>query len=164
MPPADEDPDNFRIPTVTLDAKVLCANGDRIAGRLYLAAGTTHHPGPMLPEERLNDVSRFFPFLPEGAEAPVILNKREVAVVTVPAVAEAVDEFDVRPPRQLRRIELECVGTKLDGFLVIEMPVAQSRVLDHLNRDEHFVTLEKDGEHHIVNKSWITRVVEREAG
>ena len=42
----------------------------------------------------------------------------------------------------------------------IEMPQSQSRVLDHLNRGEAFLTLRDGQRHHLIRKQRITRVFE----
>ena len=49
----------------------------------------------------------------------------------------------------------------LTGMLVIDMPEHHSRVLDHVNRLEAFLTVWEGERHHLVNKSRITRIVDR---
>ncbi len=113
----------------------------------------------MRAEEWMNEPTRFFPLLPDGAVAPVILNKREILVITVPASADrdvVLDEIVVRQ----RQVAVECGGLRLEGTLLIDMPEANRRVLDYLNRPESFLNLRQGDRHHLVCKARITRVLE----
>jgi hypothetical protein len=149
----------LRVPTVALPAEVLCADGRRFSGRIFVPAVAARHGGPMRPEEWMNEPTPFFPFLPDEAQAPVILNKHEVVVISVPAAADDLDVPADAAPLE-RRVVLECGYRQLAGTLRIDMPANQSRVLDYLNRFEIFLTL-RDGErHHLVQKHRITRVME----
>lgn len=149
----------LKVPTVVLQAEVECADGRRFSGRIFIPAASPTHPGPTRPEEWLNDEATFFPFLPDDSPNPVLLNKREVLVLTVPASA-----FDGEIPEgvanPVRRVVVEAEARRLEGMLIIDMPQNHLRVLDYLNRPEQFLTL-RDGEvHHLVQKERITRVIE----
>ena len=149
----------LRVPTVALAAEVLCSDGRRFVGRIFVPASASNHSGPMRPEEWMNESAPFFPFLPDDATAPVILNKREVLVITVPADADAGDLPEgADNPR--RRVTIETRDRRFEGLVVIDMPQNQSRVLDYLNRPEAFLTLRDGDRHHLVQKDWITRVSE----
>src|SRR5262245_2565240 len=65
----------LRVPTLTLPAAVLDADGYRTAGQVFLPAQAFAHTGATRPEEWINGPGNFFPFLPEGAQRPVVLNK-----------------------------------------------------------------------------------------
>jgi hypothetical protein len=150
---------DFKVPTVALAAEVFCDDGRQFKGRIFLPASASAHAGVMRAEEWMNEPTRFFPLLPDGASSPVILNKREVLVVTVPASADrdvVLDELHVRQ----RQVAVECGGLRLEGTLLIDMPEANRRVLDYLNRPEAFLTLREGERHHLVCKPRITRVVE----
>jgi hypothetical protein len=153
----------LRVPTVALAAEVLCADGRAFAGRVFLPASASRHSGPMRPEEWMNETPPFFPFLPDDGEAPVILNKSDIVVLTVEAVA---DEPEPAEGLQVleRQVSIECQERRLEGTVRIEMPRSQSRVLDHLNRPEPFLALRAGERHHLIRKQRITRVIEiREA-
>jgi hypothetical protein len=149
----------LKVPTVVLQAEVECADGRRFVGRIFIPAASAKHPGPTRPDEWLNAESPFFPFLPDEAAVPVLLNKREVLVLTVPAAAsdgEIAEGVEV----PVRRVSVEAEARRLEGMLIIDMPQNHLRVLDCLNRPEPFLTL-RDGElHHLIQKERITRVIE----
>lgn len=135
------------------------ADGRRFRGRIFLPIAAHDHAGSMRAEEWMNDGVEFFPFLLDEAGAPVLLNKREIVAVTVPASADRDETLEaVHPPE--RRLRLECGARRFDGVIAIDMPENHARVLDYLNRPGAFLTL-RDGErHHLVAKARITRVTE----
>ena len=149
----------LRVPTVVLQAEVECADGRIFVGRIFIPVASAKHAGATRPEEWLNDESHFFPFLPDEAAAPVLLNKREVLVLTVPASASE-GEIPEGIDSPVRRVAVEAEARRLEGTLIIDMPQNHLRVLDYLNRAEQFLTL-RDGEvHHLIQKERITRVLE----
>jgi hypothetical protein len=149
----------LRVPTVTLAAEVLYTDGRSFSGRIFVPATASRHTGPMRPEEWMNAPHAFFPFLPDEGDGPVILNKSEALVVSVPAVADRGDVLE-DSDNPVCRVVVECGDRRLSGQLVLDMPENHRRVLDYLNRPEIFLTL-RDGErHHLVQKSRITRVIE----
>ena len=150
---------DFRVPRVLRAAEVLCADGGRIHGRMFLPAAAQSHAGAMRAEEWMNDPTDFFPFLPDGEGSPVILNKREIVVLTVAASADRNDALD-QVPVPVRRVSIDCGGVRLQGEVLIDMPVNHSRVLDLLNRPGAFLTLCDGDYHHLVRKSRITQVRE----
>lgn len=149
----------LRVPTTALVAEVVCADGRRFTGRIFVPSTASKHAGPMRPDEWLNEPPRFFPFLPDDGGRPVLLNKREVLVVSVPALA---DEGDI--PNEVEnpsvRVSLEAEQTQLEGTIILDMPENHRRVLDYLNRPEVFLTLRNGEQHHLVQKERITRVIE----
>ena len=123
----------------------------------------------MRPDERLNDDSEFFPFLPEGRQRPVILNKRQVVSVSFDAnesagsqelsAGEFADESATFSPPE-RRVVIECAGFRLAGALSMETPEHQRRVLDYLNRPERFLVVRDGDSIHLVNRRRIVSVSE----
>jgi hypothetical protein len=149
---------DLRVPTVALDAEIVCADGTWFVGRIFLPAASSSHTGPMRPVEWMNDASTsFFPFLPANAPGSVILNKAEVVVLTVLGETEP-DEEGVDTPH--RRVQIECRERVVAGTVYIDMPEGHQRVLDYLNRPEPFVIVRDGGRHHLVRKTRITRVTE----
>ena len=148
----------LRVPTVPMTAEILCADGRSFHGRVFVPALASRHTGPMRMEEWLNDPPQFFPFLPDEADAPVLMNKREVLVMTF--VAPPPEEDSPEPESPHRRVAIECEARRLEGVLVIDMPAHLSRVLDCLNRPQTFLTLHDGNRHHLVQKERITRVLE----
>jgi hypothetical protein len=151
----------LRLPTVALAAEVLCADGRTFVGRIFVPVATAHHGGPMRAEEWMNEAAPFFPFLPNYEESPVLLNKREVLVVSVQSAADVSGTpIEAEQQSPLRRVIVECRHRRIEGELLIEMPAHRSRVLDYLNRPQEFVTVREGDRHHLVQKSRITRVLE----
>jgi hypothetical protein len=148
----------LRVPTVALDAEIVCADGTWFVGRIFLPAASSHHDGPMRPSEWMNDDAPFFPFLPANATDAVILNKAEVVVLSV--VAEEVDEALTAPDVPHRRVQVECRERIVAGMVVIDLPEGHHRVLDYLNRPDPFLIVHDGDRDHLVRKSRITRVVE----
>ena len=151
----------LRVPTIALDAEIVCGDGTWFAGRIFLPAASSHHSGPMRPDEWMNDTTPFFPFLPANSPAPVILNKAEVVVLSV-VVEGSLEEEGVESPH--RRVQVECKERIVSGLIVIDMPEGHQRVLDYLNRSDPFLIVRDGDREHLVRKQRITRVIEpREA-
>jgi hypothetical protein len=151
--------DELRVPTVPLVCEVVLADGRRWSGRVFLPAGALSHEGPTRAEEWMNEAHAFFPFVADGEERPFLLNKREVAVVSVEAAADAGDVVE-GTDSLVSRIIVECAGERLEGSIVIEMPEGHARLLDYANRPEPFLTLRDGARHHLVQKKRITRILE----
>jgi hypothetical protein len=145
--------DELRVPMVTVPAEVLCADGRRLSGTVFVPAAASHHDGPTRPEEWINDGREFFALLPDGAPAPLILNKEQIVTVTVPV--ESSLHADV-----LREVEIEAGSERIAGTLHVDMPENQQRVLDYLNRAPAFVPLYSGSRLHLVHKRHIARLLE----
>jgi hypothetical protein len=151
--------DELRVPTVALAAEVLCADGRRFRGRIFVPAAAPTHAGPTRAEDWMNESPLFFPFLPEEGGQAVLLNKRETLVVTVAAETDAEDLAE-EATGPLHRVAVEAEGARLEGIMVVTMPEGHSRVLDYLNRPQRFLTLREGERHHLIQKERITRVLE----
>ena len=149
----------LRVPTVALDAEVLCADGRTFLGRIFVPPSASHHEGATRPEEWMNDGTAFFPFLPDKAVVPIILNKSEILILSVPAVADAGDVPEGVTLAE-RRVAVVVGGRRILGKIVLDMPENHCRVLDYLNRAERFLNLRDGDRHHLVQKARITRVEE----
>jgi len=148
----------LRVPTVAMNTEILCADGRSFRGRVFVPALASRHSGPMRLEEWLNEPPQFFPFLPDDADSPVLMNKREVLVMTF--AAPPTDEEGAEPEVPHRRVAVECETRRLEGVLVIDMPAHLSRVLDCLNRPQMFLTLQDESRNHLIQKERMTRVIE----
>jgi hypothetical protein len=147
----------LRVPTVALAAEVACADGRTFTGRIFVPAAASHHSGPMRPEEWINEPLPYFPFLPDDAAVPVMLNKHTVVTVTL----QGGDGSETELPIGLeRRVAIECGERRLEGMVHIDMPENHQRVQDYLNRFELFLTLTDGPRRHLVQKQRITRVIE----
>jgi hypothetical protein len=148
----------LRVPTRALAAEALLLDGRTLAGRIFVPASASRHAGATRPEEWINEAGSFFPFLPDEAEVPVILNKRDVLLLTVPAESDR--EAAVEEGALEQRIVVECGGRRLEGTILIDMPENHRRVLDYLNRPDPFLTLRVGERDHLVQKNAISRVAE----
>jgi hypothetical protein len=148
----------LRVPTLALDAEVLCADGRAFTGRIFLPAASSIHAGPMKPDEWMNDAVPFFPFLPEGERGSVILNKHEVLVLSVTGPEDPGDADLPHGPE--RRLAVEVRGHVFTGTVRIDMPANQMRVLDYLNAAHRFLPMREGERSHLVRKARITRVLE----
>jgi len=144
------------VPTVALAAEVACTDGRTLAGRIFVPAASDHS-GPMRPEDWINEPLPFFPFLPDDAAVPVILNKQTVIMVTLQGAEGTEGEVLIGLER---RVVIECGERRIEGLLHIDMPENLQRLQDYLNRNELFVTLTDGPRHHLVQKHHITRVIE----
>lgn len=151
----------LRVPTKALDVEIVYADGTWYVGRIFLPVASSHHSGEMRPDEWVNDASAFFPFLPENASTPIILNRSEVVVLTVMAEPPPADTTVDTP---MRRVQVECRERIVAGVVIIDMPEGHQRVLDYLNGPDAFLIVHDGDREHLVRKTRITRVVEsREA-
>jgi len=151
----------LRVPTVAVDAEIVCADGTWFVGRIFLPAASSHHAGAMRPDEWMNDSTPFFPFLPANATSAVILNKAEVVVLSVVGATDPAEEL---PETPRRKVQVECRERVVAGSVRIDMPEGHQRVLDYLNRPDPFLIV-YDGDHeHLVRKTRITRVLEPREG
>ncbi len=149
----------FHVPRLLRAAEVLCGDGRVLRGRVFLPATAESHAGAMRAEEWMNEPAAFFPFLPDGEGRPIILNKEQVAVVTVAASADH-DETQEQVGPPVKPVRVECGALWLEGEVLVDMPANQSRILDLLNRPGAFLNVREGGRHHLVRKSGITRVSE----
>jgi len=151
----------LRVPTVALAAEVACVDGRTFAGRIFVPAAASHHSGPMRPEEWINEPLPYFPFLPDDAAVPVMLNKHTVIMVTLQVSDGPEGEVAIGLER---RVAIECGERRIEGFLHIDMPENHQRVQDYLNRIELFLALTDGPRRHLVQKRHITRVIEIREG
>jgi hypothetical protein len=145
--------DELRVPTVPVPAQILCADGSRLTGTVFLPPAASHHDGPTRPEEWINDGHPFFPFLPEDGSSAIILNKDLLVAITVAATPGMI--LDVE-----REVQVEAAGQRLVGILHIDLPENQQRVLDYLNLAPDFVPLYSEQSLHLLNKRHVTRLKE----
>ena len=64
----------------------------------------------------------------------------------------------------MKRVRVECGALRVEGDVLVDMPVNQSRILDVLNRPGAFLNVREGDRHHLVRKAGITRVSEPSAG
>jgi hypothetical protein len=151
----------LRVPTQATTAEVRCDDGRILVGRVFIPATASHHTGAMRPHEWLNEGAPFFAFLADESKSTVLLNKQQVAVLTIAPEIE-VEEQEKQEDVVVRLVAVDVGDRRIQGRIVIDMPENARRVLDALNQPEAFVTIRGEGRWHLVRKSLITRVVEIE--
>jgi hypothetical protein len=149
--------DELRVPTIARMAEVACADGRVLVGRVFIPDGAFRHSGPMRPEEWINEPTAFFPFLLQGDERPVLLNKEQVVVVTLlaPPADEPGQNTEGAPA-----VVIDCGAVRVEGELRLDMPEGHRRVLDMLNVAERFLAVYAGERQHLVHKRHVTRVLE----
>ena len=149
----------YQVPRLLRAADVLFTDGRHYHGRVFLPASAESHAGPMRVDEWLEEPASFFPFLPDGEGRPVILNKDQLVMLTVPVTGD-VDDLHAASSVPRRPVRVECGTLHVTGEVVIDMPADHLRVLDLLNRAGSFLEVREDGHRHFVRKSRVTRVSE----
>jgi hypothetical protein len=150
----------LRVPTHSLAAEVLCADGRTFRGHVFVPVASSQHSGPMRASEWMNDRMPFFPFLPDDGGGSFILNRSEVLVLTLSAVDDAGDDDEIAQAAIRRRVVVELRDRRFEGEIVIEMPENLRRVADFLNRPDPFLIVEDGDRRHLIRKARITRVIE----
>lgn len=148
----------LRVPTVAMVSGVTCLDGRTFHGRIFVPASASTHEGPMRAQEWMNGGGQFFPFLPDDAKSPIILNKKEVLMLSIESDPE--QEAEEEAVDVDRQVVVECGPRRLTGHLHIDMPPHHQRVLDYLNRPEPFLPLHDGHRLHLVQKHNITRVLD----
>jgi hypothetical protein len=154
----------FRVPTIALPAEILSAEGQTLVGRIFVPASASRHTGAMRAEEWLDEPVDFFPFLADGSSTSMILNKRQILVVSLPAEAEGDEHLEEDEAGTKRAVKVRCGEREFEGTVLIEMPESQSRVLDHLNRPGRVLGLWDGQRHRLIQKHHITSVHENREG
>jgi hypothetical protein len=147
----------LRVPTISLPAELVFADGSNLRGNLFLPAASAVHGGPTSPREHLNAAGEFLAFLPDEVSVPVILNKAELLALSFEAAALPADDD---PAFFERKVVLECGGRRIEGALSIDAMQGQSRVLDYLNRADRFLPVRDESRDYLVNRLRISRVIE----
>ncbi len=147
------------VPTVVLPVEVECADGRVFQGRVFIPSASATHDGPTRAEEWMNDATQFFAFLPDGLDAPVLMNKRELLVLSLSLPpGPTADGGEAEGP--IHHVRVEAEKRTLVGDLAVDMPPTHQRVLDYLNRAESFLLLREGNVRHLIQKERITRVIE----
>jgi hypothetical protein len=151
----------LRVPTQATTAEVRCDDGRMLVGRIFIPAAASHHTGAARPDEWLNEGPPFFAFLADESKKVVLLNKQQVAVLTIAPELDLEEEETVED-LVVKLVAVDVGDRRIQGRIVIDMPENNRRVLDELNRPAAFLTIRGEGRWHLVRKGLITRVVEIE--
>jgi len=148
----------LRVPTVSLPVEIVDHDERSLKGTIFLPAMAHRHEGPARPDEWINENAPFFPFLPSDGGRSILLNKARVVALTVPlSTEEHTIPMDLE---RTARVIVECGAARFQGVLRMDMPDEKSRVLDYANRAEAFLELFDDERCHLIQKRYITRIIE----
>ncbi|MFZ2491090.1 MAG: hypothetical protein WA208_06380 [Thermoanaerobaculia bacterium] len=148
--------DDLRVPTVPLVAEIRYFDERPLTGRIFLPSRAQRHDGAMRPDEWLNQSNEFFPFLQDDAKRAAILNKRYVVVLTVPAWQPEGDLDGLGDVAIVRKVAVQCGTFRLEGAVHVNLPAAQSRLLDWINEPDPFLLVRDPERWHLVQKRRIT--------
>lgn len=151
--------DDFRVPTTSLPAEILCSDGATVLGDIFLPAHSSRQPGPMRPDEWTDTMHAFFPVRSRLTRSLTIVNREAVVALTVPASSNTSDD-DVLVDLPVFRIAVEAGGTRFEGDIVVDMPMGHQRVADWLNAPGPFITVRAGTAHHLIQKRHVHRVLE----
>ena len=151
--------EDLRVPTVALSAEILLADGQRLYGRVFRATLSQRHAGEPLPDEWINAATDFFPFLPDGGDGTVLLNKDQVVVARVDLNGVASEFANAVTRRAVAVRTLQC---EVKGVVVIDRPAQNSRLLDHMNGTDRFLSVAEGTSCWLVHKRFITQIQETE--
>jgi hypothetical protein len=154
---------DLKVPVAALPAELLLAGGAAVSGRIFVPAVASRHEGPTRPDEWVNEATAFFPFLADESERPVLVNKAAVVALSVPAWADE-PALDETVPSPHCGVAVDCGEATFRGFVTLDVPAHQGRMLDVLNLPGAFLTVRDRERHHLVNKRHIVRVVEERSG
>lgn len=154
---------DLRVPTTRQAVTITCLDGRAFEGHIFLPAQSSRHPGPMRPEEWTDTVQTFFPFRGRDDAHSTIFNLDAIVAFTVPvdgadAAAEVQDAALTEAP--LAHVAVAAGSASFEGEVIIDMPPNRQRVADWLNAPGPFITVRAPGQHHLIHKRHITRVVE----
>ncbi len=150
---------DFKVPMKELPVLVALSEAEPADYVIFLSPFSRRHEGFETVEEYLNGARRFFPMVGDGV--PKIVNRDQVRWIRFAGF-----ETDPRPPemtiiQKLTILELTD-GSRLEGYLIIDRPLEQSRISDVLNDpNETFVRVDDDMATYYVNKTFVRVAIPR---
>lgn len=154
---------DLRVPTTRQPVTITCADGRAVEGHIFMPSHSSRHMGPMRADEWSDTVPTFFPFRARDAACSTIFNVTTVVAFTVPmdgaeAQADVHDAALVAAP--MARVAVDAGGTSFEGHVIIDLPPGRQRMADWMNGPAPFITVRARGQHHLIHKRHITRVIE----
>ena len=149
---------SFSMPRVAVPATLLQTAGGTRDGEIYVMERVPQHAGPETPLDMLNRAEGFFPFRPKNDNGTVLLvTKARTVTLSVPRTTAPQDPARLSAARTGRLEVTLADGSKLSGWVTIEMPEHHSRLLDYLNAapGEPFFAITSADEIHLVNRAHV---------
>ena len=150
--------ESLKTPVITFAARVDFIGGRTESGQVFMAP-IAQHARATRPEERMNERDSFFPFLPDGKDHAILINKRHIAGVTISTEEyERILGADAALVGDRRRVVLECADGRYEGVITLQAPSQRRRTLDFVNGEEKFVTLKMADGYRLIPKEQIALV------
>jgi hypothetical protein len=158
----DDDP-GLRVPKPVVTVELLLFGRRPERAHVFVAAGEGGAAVRNAVVDLLEKEHGFVPTQTEHDRTPQLVNKESLVWVAVPAdvgaTAGADEEDGLYEYRHEVRVEL-MGGGYLAGELLYSLPGNHARVADYLNAPGRFFRLWAGGRLHLVNKTFVERVVE----
>lgn len=148
----------YRIEKVRCPVTVVLADGEMLAGEIFLNQTSRFRAEPQEPEEFLHEEEAWFALAsPEGVTR--LIAKGSVESVDVPL--GGADATDAPPPHPVG-VQLRLAsGADLTGTVMIDTPPSRARLVDFLNSHrERFICLVRPDRMTLVNRHAIVHVRE----
>ncbi len=149
---AASDPSDRRLPTVSVIVRIVDVDGHSRSGRIFVPTASRFRSGPPSIEEWLEEDAAFFAFQRVSEEKPVLLNKDDIAVLSVDT------EEDPLPGGHA--LTIECGTATVRGYARVHTPSGDTRVIDELNSPARFLVVSEGRTRHAVRKRAIRCVRE----
>lgn len=156
--------EQYRIPKIVVPVRVVLDGGTVVEGSVYLRTVAEAHAGRQKVVDLLTSPEKqFFPVCTEETVRLVHQTRIAVAWIEEPEDADSgaiLDELDLCFDPVFVAVELELAGmpremARMKGQLRLVMPPGHQRVLDFLNLDEPFFSVETDRGTALVNKRYV---------
>ncbi|HXV65402.1 MAG TPA: hypothetical protein VEK15_32200 [Vicinamibacteria bacterium] len=153
------DPAPYRVPTLDLDARLRLADGTTMAGTLFLAPGSSLHPGPESLDEYLARSRRFLPVRVTESGRTLLVNRDLVQLVEAGTDAPVLARLTGEQARSVDLVRLELTdGHALEGAVESLLPVENPRLSDFFNLNEDFFPVVVTEGITYVNKRFVSRI------
>lgn len=150
----------FSVPTSPLRVVLSLSDGRTVEGDVFLPAKSPVRDGPMLAGEWANLAPVFIPLRPATGTEVTLVNRDHVVAIALRPGVPADDPMEMADARQHRVVLETAGGPRFEGLLSVAMPRYQQRVVDWMNSQDAYVTLDVDGRALLVQKAHIIRIIE----
>ena len=157
--------EQLRVPTRRIEVEVFLEDGAQVKGTLFHRAAMYDCGGAADVCHDLNDERAFLPFDTDDENSgDALLSKRHIIRVLVHDFT--VDQLGPGQTEQFEQASTSMLmlddGTQLSGRLVLETPLASSRLLDKFNQAPTFVPFVTDLGVELINCAHVVRIFRKD--
>jgi hypothetical protein len=154
----------LRVPTEAIVVDIAMHGEPARALDLFVGSSRFHAWRGKQVAELLERSHRFLPVHDRATDGVVLVNTERVLWVSVPAAMPSVeeaseDDFELYDVSRAVRVELHA-SDPLEGQLLFGAQERGTRVLDYLNAAGRFLRLWRDDRLYLIQRAFVTRVVE----